>query len=873
MFRLYKIAIPCLVALVVFELWFFSSGLNKPATASTEQFPETLSQEVVQRFEQGGGDTIGRYIVELRDDFSLDYRQLSTDPEERRVQLIEQRQANSLKSQSKVGSMLINLEEGNLIESSKPLWIINGFVIEGHKEGILELAYHPEVEEIRVDAVIQQMEPLQADASQSSEQTNTNWGLVNSRTYEAWHGLDTRGEGVTIAIMDTGVDFEHPALSGNYRGRNPDGSVEHTGHWFHAAIPTETVPIDNHGHGTHVAGTALGGQDLGVAPGANWIAVGIGDNAGFILESYVHAAFEWMLQPNGDPSLAPDIINGSWGGPSENPHFLEDLELVHAAGIIPVFATGNNGPMPGTINTPAAFRDVISVGATDIEDNLTWFTARGPSIFTDQPRPLVSAPGATVYSALPGDTYGYMSGTSMATPHVAGGLALLLSANPTLNNQDIHTLLEQTSRPFTTDAGPNSGHGIIDAHALVATQMTDKLGQLSGALLADGKPVASSPISVTASSGNTFVITSDTDGNFDMALLPGTYQLTASRFGFTQSGPAAVTVTAGSNSSQNIQLLSDPTGLLSGKITNAKDGSGLDAELILIKSGQHFQAGSDGIYHWALPVGNYTVRIIKNGFSIEEKPITIEEGKTLQLNQALGEQPTVLFVEADAWRYANETNAVPDVLTANKIAFDTHTIRHLVDDMVISETLSSYDVIVWSSTKFSPGYIDAGSVISDYLDGGGNLILVGPNIALYDANSQSSDFVEEYMRHGLDIRSGSRLIPTQTVSGVEGTVFSDLSFELIDPHDASAELLISEIDLRPYSFSKPILEYDLDSGSEPIEGEESYVGIQAGHCKPFKTTLLGFNLRDVNNTAAQQALLTKSFDFFAAPSIPSGLEW
>lgn len=156
--------------------------------------------------------------------------------------------------------------------------------------------------------------------------------------------------------------------------------------------------------------------------------------------------YQWFIAPtdlagmNPDPAKAPDAINNSWSCPvSEgctDPNILKTVvENVRSAGILTVHSAGNSGPSCETINTPAAIYDAsFSVGATTLQDVITSFSSRGPVSVdgSNRPKPDVAAPGQSVYSSTPGGNYTYLSGTSMAGPHVAGLAVLLVSARPTL---------------------------------------------------------------------------------------------------------------------------------------------------------------------------------------------------------------------------------------------------------------------------------------------------------------------------------------------------------------------------------------------------------------------------------------------------------
>src|SRR5699024_6449973 len=140
--------------------------------------------------------------------------------------------------------------------------------------------------------------------------------------------------------------------------------------------------------------------------------------------STIHNAFQWILEPGGDPSMSPDIVNNSWG--SSDPYrteFLDGVRAWEAAGIIATFSAGNDGPASGTVGSPGSFPEVFSVGATDNNDQVAPFSSRGPVTWTNESgesetyiKPEISAPGVAIYSALPDGRYGLNNGTSMASP-------------------------------------------------------------------------------------------------------------------------------------------------------------------------------------------------------------------------------------------------------------------------------------------------------------------------------------------------------------------------------------------------------------------------------------------------------------------------
>ena len=228
------------------------------------------------------------------------------------------------------------------------------------------------------------------------------WGIDRIKAPQAWD--ITKGKGIKVAVVDTGIDYTHPDLSPNYRG----------GISF---VPTETDPRDYNRHGTHVAGTigaAINGTGvIGVAPSAYLYAVKILSSAGSGQWSWLIAGIQWCI------SNGMQALNMSLGGPSAPTALQAICDLAWSRGLILVAAAGNSG---GAVGFPAKYQSVIAVSAIDSANLIAGFSSRGPEVE-------LCAPGVNVLSTLPGNTYGTLSGTSMASPHVAGVAALALSSH------------------------------------------------------------------------------------------------------------------------------------------------------------------------------------------------------------------------------------------------------------------------------------------------------------------------------------------------------------------------------------------------------------------------------------------------------------
>ncbi|MBI5840292.1 MAG: S8 family serine peptidase [Chloroflexi bacterium] len=359
------------------------------------------------------------------------------------------------------------------VKSFTPFWIFNGFSITADAVTIEELATLPDVLSVSLDAI--DIVPVSANVPALSN-PEQNISLISAPSL--WN-LGYTGQGVVIASMDTGVYLNHPDLVSRWRGG--------TNSWFDPYAEHPNTPADMSGHGTWTMGVMLGGDaggtSVGVAPGAQWIAARVFNDQGGSTATAVHQAYQWLLDPDNNPATsdAPQVINNSWAfaAPGCNLEFEPDLQSLRAAGILPVFAAGNSGPNTGTSHSPANNPSAFAVGAINNNSLIYGLSSRGPSdcggstgVF-----PELVAPGVNINTTDLGGFYTTASGTSLSAPHVAGGLALLLSAYPNLTASQQETALLSSAVDLGA-IGPddNYGYGRLDllaAHQWLAASPTE----------------------------------------------------------------------------------------------------------------------------------------------------------------------------------------------------------------------------------------------------------------------------------------------------------------------------------------------------------------------------------------------------------------
>lgn len=412
----------------------------KPAFEVTS---DKIHPEVAKYFES---HEKGEFFVKIAN--SLDARTIIpkyrfNTREERISTVVREMTKHTNEVQAGVVGLLANARSDVAFEQ---FWITNSiYVNAADRELLMQLASRPDVEMIYPNEEVPLHHPVEAIHDTEPSVNAVEWGISKIKADKLW-ALGYNGQGVVVANIDTGVRTTHESLRSNYRG-NVNGVVNHDYSFFDRQWNS---PQDYNGHGTHTMGTIAGTNGIGVAPGSKWIAA-VGCRAASCSTLDLTASAQWLVCPTrwggsgADCSKAPHVINNSWGGGQASDWYYSYVQAWLAADIIPVFSQGNSGPNCGTANSPGDYNNVIGVGATDINDGIASFSSRGPArsaTFTGSLKPDISAPGASIRSAYPtSDTsYSTLSGTSMAGPHVAGSVALLLSANQNLAYQNVYDL-------------------------------------------------------------------------------------------------------------------------------------------------------------------------------------------------------------------------------------------------------------------------------------------------------------------------------------------------------------------------------------------------------------------------------------------------
>ncbi|WP_419702918.1 carboxypeptidase regulatory-like domain-containing protein [Promicromonospora sp. NFX87] len=619
------------------------AGPDRPAEKVTDEVAETLAEEVRADF-----------WVQLADRPDLEPATDIADWGERGQYVYDALVENSEASQAGVTAQL----DAAGVEY-QTFWISNAIHVQDGTEALAErVAARSDVALVHEEIAMELVDPptgsaaptgrtaaneRAAQAAEAAEGSVT-WGIDEMNADDVWD-LGFTGEGITVAGFDTGVDLEHPALRAKYRGMQPDGSVENDYNWYDrpglcGGSPCDPIINQTGGHGTHTMGTMVGddGADhqIGVAPDARWIATNCVDRCNGSIEraDYLRSA-QWLLAPtradgsDPDPAMRPHVVNNSWGIPQSQEDSLpiadwmgDETEAWEAAGMFGVWAAGNEGEdgcESGRL--PARYPHTYSVGAYDAAGDIAYFSSRGPGS-DGKLNPNIAAPGVDVLSSVPGGGYGTSNGTSMAAPHVAGVVALLWSAVPSLvgDIEGTMTLLDGTAHD-TEDltcggtAADNNvwGEGKIDALALVQEALASGgAGTLAGTVTdADGAPVAGA--TVAAEGRHSPRTVTGRDGSYTLNAIAGDYEVTTSAFGYLPTS-AGVTVAVDETSTLDATLTAasrhdvtgtvvDPDGAPVPNADVAVDGTPLDV----------VRTGADGTFTVpAVPEGDYTLAVRPN---------------------------------------------------------------------------------------------------------------------------------------------------------------------------------------------------------------------------------------------------------------------
>ncbi|UCC80022.1 MAG: S8 family peptidase [Candidatus Zixiibacteriota bacterium] len=439
-----------------------------------------VDPELEARLENAAPDQMFETLIFMKDQIDLgelkrDLHFINATRAERHRRVITELQRIATESQPDILAYLTDRKYTSAVGEFRGFWICNMIVAELTASEIYAVAARDDVDKVHSDFKGELIEPVKVGGADPPVINSVEIGVRAIKADSMW-ALGYTGQGRLVCNIDTGVDGNHIALSQSWRGANGYPPAES---WYDSANPSNTFPHDEYGHGTHTMGTicgrsASGTDTVGVAIDAQWIASRAVDVSG----GNIAAAFQWAADPDGNPNTVhdvPDAISNSWGSiGSCPPSYYSLIDNCEAAGAAVVFAAGNEGPGAQTLRIPAnritTPYNCFSVGAVNGANSsypIAYFSSRGPSQCDGQTiKPEIVAPGLNVRSSTPGNAYSYMSGTSMACPHVAGAIALLRQVNPNATVDTIKWALMQSAADLGNPGEDNTyGWGIINVRA------------------------------------------------------------------------------------------------------------------------------------------------------------------------------------------------------------------------------------------------------------------------------------------------------------------------------------------------------------------------------------------------------------------------
>jgi subtilisin family serine protease len=656
------------------------------------------------------------------------------------------------------------------IEVRERFWIANAVLAEVNtdKVDISEVTRVKGVDrahanfKLSIPENLQQKSASAADGVQSGDY-DTTYGLDQINATKVWDEYNTMGEGVGVAVLDTGVDPDHPDID-----INPDNFVEAT------EEGVENVdPYDSDTHGTHTSGTVVGGnasgEYIGVAPGAT-LYHGLVIPGGGGSFAQVANGMEWAAEEDG-----VDVVSMSLGATGYYTEMIEPTQNIEAAGKILVSSAGNSGA--GSSGSPGNVYEAVAAGASNEAGGIASFSS-GEEVDTqadwgsDAPAdwpdtytvPDYAAPGVSVKSSVPGGGYAEYDGTSMAAPHMSGAIALMLSAAGDIDKSTATEALTETAWAPTEDPDPTRyGDGIIDIKN--ATDMVALEQEVTGTVTdADGAPIADAMVS----SDQGFQTSTNADGEYTLLAETGNVSVTADAFG-AQS--ATQTVEVGDNETVTANFSLDP----------ALDVALESGQASVIEGGENVSATVE-VAH----LDSYTAELA-DGYSAADATLYVngemaEFGETLSFDDYSGTVTVTVETAADTSGSLSVDHTFEglgdsvEVTTGPTEVFEEYTMIGVVDDnseygsnvaSTLTEQLpASYDVSVIDSDTAIESTDEYDAYVVQYLDESNGEAFTsataGVDIGTVYLDQWGSD------SNGIEVRSDALGDPAETDDGFSG---------------------------------------------------------------------------------------------------------
>jgi len=604
-------------------------------------------------------------------------------------------------------------------QKGESLWINNSFILRARISFIDVLIQCKDITHIHKDRGFMLNPGEEVAREEGSSKPKLSYGVKRIGAHRVWTNMGLRGEGVTVGVLDTGWS-DHPELQGRVLASKDFISAH-----------GDNMPSDDHGHGSHVLGT-IGGRNLsgtyvGVAPEVNFLVGKIFSELGYTNDSTLLRAMQWIADPDGNSETrdCPRVISNSWGRPrgtdkQERPIW-DAVQAWVDLGIFPVFAAGNEGPKKSTISTPGAYPHAFAVGAVNSWSFLMRSSSRGPADWGSQLwiKPDIVAPGKNILSLDHEGGYKELSGTSMATPHVAGVLALMFQAQPQLSVPRARQILERSTSGVLNN---KYGHGLVNAYW--ATDLA-----LRGNLVEVHVNSGEVPATIKVSPADHMYKT-DANGLAQLSLPAGKFELHISAFGYETE---KIKIDLEEHDDQKIKITLEParSSTVSFKVQNS-DKEMVEAEVHFPDTPVPSGTTSEKGFQRQFPRGSsYKATILARGYRPLKTEFEVKKRRH-SIVFKLQDLAQVLLVDDD---YANES----EKLFQSSMTDTGHSFEMIKNDGEIEAMdLMAFPIVVWHCANTSMNTLSPEEqvLLTNYVESGGRLLISGQDIGFDIGNGQ-----------------------------------------------------------------------------------------------------------------------------------------